>query len=108
MSEGLHGPPYAPDHIQGSIGRESVGRYPPTTANEWSGRDPGRQMGHASPNFAITTNSDQASVNNHEAPTAFPRRGSNQIAADVTNVLGGRQNDQSDGTFEWDEYAVEE
>ncbi|MCJ1469550.1 Glucose-responsive transcription factor [Pseudocyphellaria aurata] len=85
---------YTQDH---ALGRESLGRYPPTTTNEWSGRDTARQMGQASPNFALTANSDQASsVKDPEAPNAFPRRGNNH------------QNDQSDGTFEWDEYAVEE
>lgn len=109
MSEGLQGPPYAQEHIPGSIGRESMGRYPPATTVEWSGRDTTRQMSQTSPNYPATTNSDQPPVlNPPETPTPLARRGSNQTAMDVTNTLGGRQSDQADVAFEWDEYAVEE
>lgn len=102
MSEGLQGPTYAPE-------RESLGRFPPAASVEWSGRDTARQMSQASPNYAATSNNDQPStLNNPETPAPFARRGSNQAAMDVTNALGGRQTDQGDVTFEWDEYAVEE
>lgn len=102
MSEGLQGPTYAPE-------RESLGRFPPAASVEWSGRDTARQMSQASPNYAAAVNNDQPStLNNPETPAPFARRGSNQAAMDVTNALGGRQTDQGDVTFEWDEYAVEE
>lgn len=66
-------------------------------------------MSQASPNYAGTTNTDQPSaLINQETPTPFARRGSNQAAMDVANVLGGRQSDQGDIAFEWDEYAIEE
>lgn len=66
-------------------------------------------MSQASPNYAPITNPDQPSaLINQETPLIFARRGSNQAAMDVANVLGGRQNDQGDVAFEWDEYAIDE
>lgn len=109
MSEGLQGPSYAQDHTPGSVGRESMGRYPPAATVEWSGRDPAKQIEQASPNYGAATNNDQPSaLNSQGLPTPFVRQGSNQAAMDVTNALGGRQNDHADAAFEWDENAVEE
>lgn len=66
-------------------------------------------MSQASPSYAAINNTDQPSaLINQETPTLFARRGSNQAAMDVANVLGGRQNEQGDVAFEWDEYAIDE
>lgn len=109
MSEGPQGPSYPQDHVQGSLGRESAGRYPPATTVEWSGRDAAKRLRQASPNYVASNNNDQSSsLNNPETPTPFARPGSNQAAMDVTTVLGGRQSDLADVVLEWDEYAVEE
>lgn len=105
ISEGPQTSPYMQDTNQGSLGRDSIGRYPPAPV-DWSGRDGGdtsRNATQSSPTFPNASN-----LMSPNTPTPLQRQENSQVM-EVTNSVGSRQNnDPTDFSLEWSDYAFAE
>lgn len=103
MSEGLANSTYLQEQ-----NHESSGRYPPVSSADWPNRDARSQL-HADSHFSNEINNDHppASIPQTVSATLLGRdnyRGN----TDHMDSIGGRQTNQMDIQFVWDEDAVDE
>ena len=105
MSEGPQTSPYMQDANQGSLGRDSIGRHPPAPV-DWSGRDGGetsRNATQSSPTFPNASN-----LMSPTTPMSLQRQENSQVT-EVTTSVGSRQNnDPTEFSLEWSDYAFGE
>lgn len=105
MSEGPQSSSYIQDSNQGSLARDSISRYPPAPV-DWSGRDSGETSRNAtepSPSFPNASN-----LMSPNTPTPLQRQENSQVM-ESNNSVGSRQNnDTTDFSLEWNDYAFGE